>query len=337
MTAECLTTIRYPSNQVQIIPPYSLIWINICHDFWMYRGEENFIATLMPAMRSVLRFFSSYLSDDGLLKGVPYWNFCDWTGWKSGVMPSDSEGNCAYLDLLHILALHDAAEMERRLGLACIATEYEARIRKAAASIKKAYWDESRQLFADNGEKNCFSQHVNALAILADILPDEQSESLMKRIMSDSSITPCTIYFRFYLQMAMNHSGCGDMLLDNLGVLRNQMALGLTTWAEKPEPSRSDCHAWGSSPNIEFYRIVLGIDSAAPGFKKVRINPSPGYLKEASGSIPHPNGEVSVSFRVGDAGRISAEIELPEGTTGTFEWHGKSKVLNAGKNNVSMK
>ena len=54
------------------------------------------------------------------------------------------------------------------------------------------------------------------------------------------------------------------------------MALGLTTWAEMPEPTRSDCHAWGASPNIEFFRILLGIDSNAPGFKSIRIAPSLG-------------------------------------------------------------
>jgi hypothetical protein len=60
------------------------------------------------------------------------------------------------------------------------------------------------------------------------------------------------------------------------------MALGLTIWAEMPEPSRSDCHAWGASPNIEFYRILLGIDSYAPGFNKIKIAPSLGELKEVS-------------------------------------------------------
>ena len=337
MTADGLTTSRYPSHIVQIIPPYSLVWINICHDLWMYRGEEKYITTLLPAIRSVLRYFSSYQNEESLLKGVPYWNFCDWTGWKSGVMPSDADGKCAYMDLLHILALRDAAEMERALGLASSAKEYESQIQKITSSVRKNYWDSSRQLFADNGGKDSFSQHVNALAILADVIPADQSKALMKRIMDDKSLTPCTIYFRFYLQMAMARSGCGDMLLDNLGVLRDQMALGLTTWAEMPEPSRSDCHAWGSSPNIEFYRMVLGIDSAAPGFKKVKVAPSPGYLKEALGSIPHPDGEVSVSYRIGDTGRISAEVELPQGTTGTFEWHGKSKALKAGKNWVSIK
>jgi alpha-L-rhamnosidase len=48
---------------------------------------------------------------------------------------------------------------------------------------------------------------------------------------------------------------------------------GLTTWAETADPTtRSDCHAWSASPNYELFRTVLGIDSAAPGFR--RVNPA---------------------------------------------------------------
>ena len=82
----------------------------------------------------------------------------------------------------------------------------------------------------------------------------------------------------------------GDHLLDNLQIWRDQMALGLTTWAEMPEPTRSDCHAWGASPNIEFFRILLGIDSNAPGFKSIRIAPSLGDLARPALDASHSVG-----------------------------------------------
>jgi hypothetical protein len=109
--------------------------------------------------------------------------------------------------------------------------------------------------------------------------------------------------------------------------------MGLTTWAETSDVngSRSDCHAWGSSPNVEFFRTVLGIDTDAPGFKKVKIQPHLGSLKEASGEIPHPLGKISVSYRVmGTIGK--AEIHLPQSVVGSFLWKGKSYPLRSGKN-----
>ncbi len=60
---------------------------------------------------------------------------------------------------------------------------------------------------------------------------------------------------------------------------------GLTTfaeWEERPnDPPRSDCHAWSASPNIEIFRTVLGMDSAAPGFSRVSVRPNLGKLKAA--------------------------------------------------------
>ena len=35
---EGLTQSRYPSSLTQIIPTFSLLWVGMVHDFWMYRG-----------------------------------------------------------------------------------------------------------------------------------------------------------------------------------------------------------------------------------------------------------------------------------------------------------
>ena len=136
---------------------------------------------------------------------------------------------------------------------------------------------------------------------------------------------------------AMRLAGRGDALQDELQPWRDQLALGLTTWAEKPEPSRSDCHAWSSSLNVEFFRTLLGIESAAPGFSEVRIAPALGSLKEASGEIPHPDGKVSVSYSVSDDGRLTAEISIPEAVAGTFVWKGRTYRLKGGTNTVTAR
>jgi hypothetical protein len=111
---------------------------------------------------------------------------------------------------------------------------------------------------------------------------------------------------------------------------------GLTTWAEKPEPTRSDCHAWSASPNYEIFRTVLGIDSAGAGFRRVVIRPFPGTLTRASGSIPHPKGQVSVSLTRQPDGTLSADVTLPEGVTGEFFWLGQRRELPPGRSTVSV-
>ena len=336
MTADGLTMSRYPSHLAQDIAPYALFWLNTCHDWWMYQGDEAYIETLLPAMRSVISWFGQFLGPDNLLHRLPTWNFADWAEFANGSFPIDAQGRSAYLDLIYILALKDAAEMEDAFGNPLLAEGYRSTAWKITAAARAAYWSSERKMFADNGNLDTFSQHINSLAILADLVTGADSSELMLRTLNDSSLRACTIYFRYYLQRAMSHSGNGDLLLGNLDILRDQIALGLTTWAEKSEPSRSDCHAWGSSPNVEFFRTVLGIDAAAPGFRKVRIAPCLGPLKQVSGSMPHPMGTVSTSYKISAGGRLEATITLPDGIDGTFVWKGRSEKLHPGENRLSL-
>ena len=88
---------------------------------------------------------------------------------------------------------------------------------------------------------------------------------------------------------------------------------------------------------MEFFRTLLGIESTAPGFREVRIAPSLGDLKEASGEIPHPEGKVSVSYSVSGDGRLSAEISIPETVSGTFVWKGRTYMLEGGANAISAR
>ena len=109
--------------------------------------------------------------------------------------------------------------------------------------------------------------------------------------------------------------------------------MGLTTWAEKQDvnTSRSDCHAWGSSPNIEFFRTVLGIDSDGLGFSKVKIEPHLGEIKKINGAIPHPNGTISVSYLHNES-KYDILIILPKATTGRLIWEGAEFLIKEGEN-----
>jgi hypothetical protein len=129
--------------------------------------------------------------------------------------------------------------------------------------------------------------------------------------------------------------GEGDRYLGLLGEWESMLSRGLTTFAERYEepgnPSRSDCHAWSSSPNFEVFRTVLGIDTGAPGFQRVRIRPFLGTLERVSGSIPHPKGEIAVTLdRTGKT--LRAAIALPAGVTGEFAWSGVQRPLRSGPN-----
>jgi hypothetical protein len=111
--------------------------------------------------------------------------------------------------------------------------------------------------------------------------------------------------------------------------------LGLTTFAEKPEPTRSDCHAWSASPVYELLATVCGIEPASPGFATVRIEPHLGILQRVDGVVPHPAGEIKASYRREGDG-LKATLTLPAGVTGSFVWKGKTTSLHAGQQIIRL-
>lgn len=338
--AEGITLSRYPTANAQEIPPFSLWWIGMLHDYRMYRNDNAFIKNKLPGMRQVLWFFSKYQQVDGSLKNSPYWNFTDWcgtNGWQNGMPPFGTSGNSAALDLQLLWAYQLAAELENSLGMQEYAKQYQSAAVQLMQTIKKKYWDASKNLFADTPEKNVFSQHANSLAILTNVITGNDATALAKKIIGDTTLTQATIYFKYYVHQALTKAGFGNDYLQWLDVWKQNLAMGMTTWAEISDinNTRSDCHAWGSSPNIELYRIVLGIDSDAPGFKRVKIIPHLGALTHASGKIPHPQGEISVNYQQSNDS-WKATVILPSHTSGYLLWKGKRYELKEGNNSLTL-
>ena len=335
--ADGITMSRYPTNLHQFIPSFSIWWIATIHDYWMHRDNDKFVAEQLPYIRMILNYYEKQLQADNSLSLIPYWFFTDWAdGFNGGTPPRLADGKSSIQDLHFLTGLQLAADIERKLGSEAFASQFDALASKIKAGFKQKYWDEGRRLFADTPEKNLFSQHANILSILTGVVEGKEAQDLMISLLNDKSLVQASVYFKYYLNMALNKTGLGGQYLDMLDIWHTHLANGLTTWAESPEPARSDCHAWGSSPNIELYRIVLGIHTDAPGFKKVVIEPNLGKLRTASGCIPHPKGDICVSYKIDNKGSINAEITIPDGVNGTFKWNGKETELKGGKQIINL-
>jgi alpha-L-rhamnosidase len=333
---EGITASCYPSRGTQVISPFSLWYIGMLHDYWMYRGDDVFIKDKLLGERGVLEFFSKYQQADGSLKDTPYWAFVDWAGNMWGEV-ADKDGSAAIYDLQLLWAYQWAAEMEGKVGMKDYAVLYNNKAAQLKATIQRKYWDPVKNLYADTKEKTGYSQHVNSLAILTGMVSGADMTAVAKRMLSDTTLTQCSVYFKYYLHQALVKAGLGDDYMKWLGIYRENIAMGLTTWAEYSDvnTSRSDCHAWGASPNIEFFRTILGIDSDAPGFSKVKIEPHLGTLKTIGGEIPHPNGKISVTYTL-DKNKWKINIFLPQNITGTFIWEAKQYLLKAGSNSLMI-
>ena len=338
---EGITLSRYPTAHPQQIPTFSMIWIAMVYDYWMYRGDKKFISRQLPAARMVLDFFNRFQQSNGSLKDVPYWNFTDWVndkGWDAGVAPKSIDGTSAALDLQLLMAYQTASLLEKQTGMQSFADIYSKQASQLKQSIVANYWSPQRKMFSDTKEKLLYSQHCNSLAILTDMVTGNAATTLAKSMIADTSISKTTVYFRYYFNRAIVKAGLGNLYLTLLDKWKENLAMGLTTWAEMDDVSgtRSDCHAWGSSPNIELYRVVLGIDSDAPGFSKVKIEPHLGALKNASGFMPHPNGKIAVDYSQAANGKWKCVIDLPKNISGQFIWKGEKHLLHDGNNSFTL-
>jgi hypothetical protein len=201
-------------------------------------------------------------------------------------------------------------------------------------------WDEKTGLLADTPEKKNFSQQANSLAVWLDVIPKENQRAVMEKVLApvegaSPRMAEASYYFRFYVARAMVHAGMGDEYVAQLEPWRKMVGLGLSTWAETPEPTRSDSHAWSAHPTLDLVGVVAGIGPGAEGFQRVRIVPHLGRLQHVSAAMPTPKGVVEVDYTK-EGSRWVAVVTLPDGLPGELDWGGNVLPLHEGKQTVRL-
>jgi hypothetical protein len=342
---EGLTRSRYPSANPQIIPPFSLFWVDMVNDYWTLRDDPEFIKSFLPGIESVLGWFTRRIDKEtGMLGKVEYWNFVDWANeweWNNGtgiggVPPGGmNDGKSSILSMQFAYAAQRAADLFRYFGQSEKADNYTILANQLTKAVYEKCWDQSHGYLADTPAKKAFSMHAQIFGVLTNTIPEKDQKEFVQHFMNDKSLVQPTMYFRFYLTQALKKTGLADHYLETLGLWNDMLEKGLTTFAENPDPARSDCHAWSASPDYDFLATVVGIRPGTPGFKTVEIEPALGKLTFIKGQMPHPAGIISFDLRRKGNNGISGEIILPEGLTGTFRWNGKEIVLK-GKTEIEI-
>ena len=343
---EGITASRYPSQLPQYIPPFSLLWIGMLHDNYMYRPDKEFVKEILPGTRTVLEWFASYQHKDGLLGKLPWWSFIDWVDKQDNFPSYDANGESCLTTLQYIGALEDAIDLETNLGGPEYAGIDRSRLALAKRGIQGQCFDPKTHLYADSPTKDLFSQHANMLAVLYDVAPRKDQTELMHRVIGKEigdtgdaggpSLIQASYYFRYYLARALDHVGMADDYLKTLGSWRGFLKMGFTTWPETPGDTRSDAHAWTSHPTYDMLTLVAGISPGSPGFQTVRIAPHLGDLTQLEASFPHDSGLIHVKYAVGTSG-LNATVDLPSGLNGVFVWKSKETRLHPGANSLTLK
>lgn len=328
------TTMRFPSSYRQESATFAMIWPWMLRDFALWRDDAPWLRQRLPGMRALMEGLQAVTDEAGLLQKPPGWLFADWVpGWFAGWAPGTREGRCsALVNLQYLLTLQSAADVETWVGEPLLARRWRARAKALAKEIARKFWNKERGLWANDDGHGSFSQHAQALAVIAGLRAPKVE---LWADAEANGLAAATIYFQHYLFEALGQLGRTDLVLQRFDMWRNLVKQGFKTTVESPEPARSDCHAWGAHPLFHLHATVAGVRPAAPGFRKVRIAPQPGSLTRIETAIPHPRGKVKLKAKFGDA-RVEATVTLPKGTEGVFVWCGREKKLKAGVQMVRL-
>jgi len=325
-----------PGRESSIID-YALWWVSGLLDILRFDGDLAFAARLLPTLQRLLAWFDGHRNADGLLENVPGWVFIDWAN-------VGREGVCAPLNATYVMNLKAAAEVALGLGRADQADEWRAKAEAVRAVFHETFWDDARQLYADNVVAGCrtgmFSLHTQSIAALAGLVQVDAA-ALLRRALDDSSVVRTEPYFSFYLLETLASAGLAEAGLDFVREKWGAMLEGGATsfWEEwqvdgtfrqgrwLPRP-RSHCHAWSAGPTAWLSRYILGVRPDADG-DAVIIQPHRAGLERASGVVPTRYGPVSVAWETTESGlRIEwaaspdavVELREPPGFEGRAEF-----------------
>ncbi|MBB6325814.1 hypothetical protein FHS59_001429 [Algoriphagus iocasae] len=332
----------YPSRFDFDQGTWSMAWIQTLLDYYEMRGDMDFILPFVPNMEKILGFYERHLDEEtGLIGTVRNKNFIDWSITKGSIPRANEQMEMVQSTMLTMYYVHTldcAVKLYNYMGDEEKSMQWARISEEIKSAIRENSWDEEKGLFTDYPNSQVFSQHTNILAILSDVVPENEQKDLLKRVLSFKDFDEmASSYFSFFLFKAMQKTDQEELYLGNLDFWYDFLDRGLTTCGETGFAShdRSDSHAWSAHPAYYFLNSVAGIKSAEVGFKSVLISPHLGSLTDLKASMPHPNGKINVSYEV-KRGELTAVIELPKGLKGNLSLDGKLIPLNEGINTLNL-
>jgi alpha-L-rhamnosidase len=315
------------------IPDYSLHWIRALAAYWLYSGDEDFVRPLRRVAEDVIARYEDYRGASGLLENVPGWIFLDWA-------QTDRDVVIAAHDALYAAALADYATFPGADAVDTLIT----RTRDGF----EALWDDERGAYMDalgrSGRSTRVSQHTNAAAIVAGIVPEHRIGSIVAAVVEpgptarggklvttatfadlpqlgarsqtvppasfvpDRDVVACQPFFAHFLHQALARANRRDLLLVSLtrwdGWADDTFH---EFWDDRPRIA-SHCHGWSATPTYDLTTHILGLRPLTPGFKRAIFNPLLGASKRFGGVLPTPHGPVE--------GRVdghNALVSVPDG------------------------
>ncbi len=295
---------------------YSLIWIMMVYEYYMYSGDKSVLEEASEAIRLVLEKMKTGAGDNEIIYRPESYMFVDWLMVDGISMhhPPMALGQ-SVLNAFYAGALEKAVKIYNACGKTNLAKIYESRLQVLKKSFNEAFFDDEKGLYFDglndkyetaskwlpeNTDKRYFSWHTNTLAVLYDIVPGDRQKEIMRRIISDTALIMPQPYFMHFVIEALYKAGLFEecaisqlMRWEEMSKIEKGLQEG---WYDISGYGFDYSHVWAGTPTYQLPSKFSGIEILKPGFKEIRIKPKLYGLKYARISIPTPYGFIKISM-----------------------------------------
>ncbi|GAA3526344.1 family 78 glycoside hydrolase catalytic domain [Amycolatopsis ultiminotia] len=301
-------------------PVWSASFVLINWDLYWYYGDTRPLADNYGAMKAWLGHFEQTIAQTGnIYTGFSYG---DWVAPGAAFPPEGTRlVGTAYL----YQTATTLAKIARALGHGDDADHFDALAGTIATAFNATFLDTAAGAYYDDKSAG-YRQTSNLLPLSLGLVPAAERQAVLDHLVGDINgrgghlntgalgtkiILPLltdTGNAELAYQVATNPTYPGwGYWFDGLGAT--------TMWEEWQAGSRSHDHAFLGTVDDWLYQRVAGIEPAAPGYTKVRIQPHPvGDLTNASAHVESPLGRVSSSW-TRENGHFSLSTSVPVGAT----------------------
>lgn len=307
-------------NWMNYIAAYSMWWVVIHRDLYMYGGDLAYLKEQQEYMRGLLRVLAENMDGDreNLQGGQRLLD------WPTSEMP---EVIHAGYQALMVMAMQAGVEIGGWLRDKGMQSECRAALKRLRRHVPG----------------HLRNKQAAAMLTLAGLVAPEE---VCGPVIADGGAEGFSTFYGYYMLEALAKGGLYDeamrIISDYWGAM---LDLGATTFWEDLDYSHianaaridelvpegkfdihaqsgaycykglrhSFCHGWASGPTPWLSRYVLGVTPLEPGCRAVAVRPNLGPLKWAEGTFPTPYGVIRIRHERGADGRVATTVEAPEG------------------------
>jgi hypothetical protein len=327
------------TSHINTIMDYTFYWFLGIYDYYMYTGDKTFINAYYPRMASLMDYCLSRRNADGMMEGLTGdWVYVDWA-------PLDKKGELSFEQLLFCRSLETMSLCAKLVNNDADVKKYDQLATDLRAKLMPAFWNNDKNAFVHNRvngvQSDKVTRYTNMFAIFFGYLDADKMQAVKKNVLMNDNVQKITTpYMRFYELEALCAMGEQKYVTSEMkSYWGGMLNAGATSFWEKYDPSESGsqhyamygrpfgkslCHAWGASPIYLLGKYYLGVKPTSPAYETYTVEPVLGGLEWIDGSVPTPNGDISVYCN-------AKQIKVKSATgTGTLRFKSASKPVCKG-------